>query len=484
MKTSGNPSLTNVVLFDTLSREARPLEVSDGVALRYYCCGPTVYGPAHIGNFRSFVLQDVLRRVVESAGVAVRHVRNLTDVDDKTIRGARASGRPLSSFTSEWTEKFRRDGGRLGLLAPHVEASAVASIPLQIELIERLVAGGHAYAAGDGSVYFRVGSFGRYGALSRLGERELRIGAAAGGRQSDDEYGKDAASDFALWKAWRAEDGENFWESPWGRGRPGWHTECAAMSLHHLGAGFDLHAGGMDLVFPHHENEIAQAECVCGGRRFARHWFHIAHLLVDGAKMSKSLGNLFTLDDVEARGYSPLALRYLLLSGHYRQPLNFTWESLDAAASAVGRLGRLQALLAAAAARGDAAGDGGAAADETFEPVLAALRADLHTAKALGALFSAAREIETAGEAVERPRGKLAGLRKALTALGLERVGDEAGGAPDAGVPGEVRELAAARWQAKSARDWRRADELRERIRAAGWEVKDAKDDYELAPRN
>jgi cysteinyl-tRNA synthetase len=317
-------------LFDTLSREARPLAPLDGRSFRFYCCGPTVYGPAHIGNFRTFVMQDVMRRALETGGMATLHVRNITDVDDKTIRDSQAKGEKLGDFTARWTQRFHVDCEKLNLLPPHIEPGAVEHIPQQIAMIEALVKKGHAYASDDGSVYFRIASFPGYGRLSRLDERELELGKTQNARSSSDEYEKDGLADFVLWKGRRPEDGENFWESPWGEGRPGWHLECSAMIREYLGDSFDLHSGGVDLVFPHHENEIAQSECACGGH-FAAHWFHITHLVVDGRKMSKSLGNLYTLDDLAERGFSAMEVRYVLIGAHYRKPLNFTISSLEGA---------------------------------------------------------------------------------------------------------------------------------------------------------
>ncbi len=331
-------------LHDTLTRQMLAVVPADGKTLRFYCCGPTVYGPAHIGNFRTFVAQDVFRRVVELSGTPTLHVRNITDVDDKTIRDSIKAGQSLTEFTQHWTKQFHADCAALNLLPPHVEPKATEHIPHQIRMIEDLIASGHAYAAADGSVYFRVASFADYGKLSHLEDRELRLGAAQGANDSD-EYTKDSLADFALWKAHKPEDGDNFWDSPWGRGRPGWHLECSAMSLEYLGEDFDLHSGGVDLIFPHHENEIAQSCCATGGQ-FARHWMHIAHLMVDGGKMSKSLGNLYTLDDLKHRGFTPAEVRYVLVSGHYRQPLNFTLHSLDAARAALMKLAKFEKLAA------------------------------------------------------------------------------------------------------------------------------------------
>ena len=280
----------------------------DGKSIRFYGCGPTVYGPAHIGNFRTFVMQDVFRRVLETSGQKTHHVRNLTDVDDKTIRQSQEEGVGLQEFTARWTDRFQEDCKALNLLPPHIEPSAVGHIPEQIELIQRLIDGEKAYQAKDGSVYFKIESFEDYGRFSRLADRRSTSDT---NRETSDEYDRDSAADFALWKARRPEDGENYWPSPWGEGRPGWHIECSAICMKHLGESFDLHSGGVDLVFPHHENEIAQVEAVTC-KTFARHWFHIAHLMVEGQKMSKSLGNLHTLQDLAEKGYKAQEVRYVL----------------------------------------------------------------------------------------------------------------------------------------------------------------------------
>lgn len=457
-------------LHDTLSRAERPLQPLDGHTLKLYCCGPTVYGPAHIGNFRTFVLQDVFRRVVEQGGLETLHVRNLTDVDDKTIRDSQRAGQALSEFTRHWTEKFHADCTALNLLAPHVEPGAVDHIPHQIRMIEALIARGHAYAAADGSVYFKVASFPEYGRLSHLDERELKPAATA---TDSDEYGKDAVADFALWKARKPEDGPNFWSSPWGEGRPGWHLECSAMALEYLGEDFDVHSGGVDLVFPHHENEIAQSCCATHGR-FARHWFHIAHLMVDGGKMSKSLGNLYTLDDLQQRGYTPAEARYVLINGHYRAPLNFTFHSLDAARQALHKLAKnTQALRAAAGAESAAPAPG------PFATAWALLEDDLNVPGALGEVFATLNRLKPAALAAPEAAVALAGLHFLLTALGLQLPDLREQGAEAA--PVEITALAERRWQAKQARDWPAADALRQELEAAGWLVKDGKDGWQLA---
>src|SRR3954464_8444163 len=360
-------------LFDSLSRGLRELKPAqpDGV-YRFYNCGPTVYAPAHIGNFRSFVVNDVIRRLLDREFPGkVKHVRNLTDVDDKTIKRAQDEQRPLADVTKQWTDKFHADCAALNCLPPHVEPTATGHIKEQVDMIDVLMKKGNAYRAADGSVYFKVSSFDHYGALSRVKERELQVGSALSGKsQAVDADEKDDVSDFALWKAHKPDDGDNAWDSPWGRGRPGWHIECSAMSKKHLGETIDLHTGGVDLLFPHHENEIAQSEC-CNGTLFAKHWYHSEHLLVDGKKMSKSLGNLYTLDDLVAKGFSPMALRYALLSGHPRKQLNFTLESLHAAEKALGSLHAFRATLPS--------GAHATPAINAFEPVIGALQDDLNT---------------------------------------------------------------------------------------------------------
>jgi len=452
-------------LFDSLSRETRELKPShaDGV-FRFYTCGPTVYGPAHIGNFRTFVVNDVIRRLcdLEFGPDKVKHVRNLTDVDDKTIRRSREEGRPLADFTKQWTDKFHADCAALNCLPPHVEPTATGHIREQVDMIDVLMKKGNAYRAPDGSVYFKVSSFPGYGKLSRVKERELQLGSALAGKpQAADADEKEDGSDFALWKAWKTEDGPNQWPGPVGAGagRPGWHIECSAMSKAILGDTIDLHSGGVDLLFPHHENEIAQSEC-CNGTQFSRHWYHSEHLLVDGKKMSKSLGNLYTLDDLKAKGFSPMALRYALLMGHPRKQLNFTLDSLHAAESAIATLRTFRASLPAS---------GGNSA--IFASVFAALTDDLNTPGAWGALFTI---VNRGNQGIDLPS-----FDRALFALGLNL---EASVTPKTNTPAEITALAEKRWAAKKAKDFKGADALRAELTAAGWSMLDGKDGYKLEP--
>ena len=450
-------------LHDSLTREVLELKPAhaDGV-YRFYNCGPTVYAAAHIGNFRTFVINDVIRRLLELefGPDKVKHVRNLTDVDDKTIKRARDEGRSLAEVTKQWTDKFHADCDALNCLRPHVEPTATGHIREQVDMIEVLLRKRHAYRAPDGSVYFRVSSFQEYGELSHLQERELRIGSALTGKsQAADADEKEDGSDFALWKAWKPEDGDNKWAGPAdaSAGRPGWHIECSAMSKKHLGDTIDLHTGGEDLLFPHHENEIAQSEC-CNGVTFANHWYHSKHLLVDGKKMSKSLGNLYTLDDLTAKGFSPMAVRYALLSGHPGKQLNFTLDGIHAAESALQTLRNFRATLPAT---------GGST--ETFAPVYAALQDDLNTPGALGALFTLVHK---------GPAGvDTASFDRVLFALGLRL---DVPAAAKAAAPAEITALAEKRWAAKQTKDFAAADSLRKELAAAGWSMLDRKDGYSL----
>lgn len=465
-------------LFDTLSRETRDLQPIDHQTYRFYCCGPTVYGPAHIGNFRTFVIQDVFRRALELGGLPTKHVRNLTDVDDKTIRDAQAAKMTLKDFTRGWTEKFHADCEALNCLKPHIEPSAVEHIPHQIKMIEDLIRKEHAYASDDGSVYFKISSFPEYGQLSHLDERELNLGQTSSSRSDSDEYEKESLADFVLWKVRREDDGENYWASPWGEGRPGWHLECSAMILEYLGADFDMHAGGEDLVFPHHDNEIAQSKCSCGGE-FANHWFHSAHLLVDGGKMAKSKGNFYILKDLESKGFSASEVRFTLIGAHYRKQLNFTLGSLHAAREGLHKLKKAEQALAELAGNlpvpqyEDLTGleDKG-----LFENAWLGLNEDLNTQRAIGAMFGALRKAQNEPD----PETQWKGLHFMIQALGIELPPS-----PDEkkiAIPSEISALAAERWAAKSAKDWAKADELRDSLKEKGWSMKDGQDGYELFP--
>ncbi len=480
------PAMEPIRLYDTLSREVRELPAGASGRFRMYVCGPTVYGPAHIGNFLTFTRFDVLYRLLRLAGYRPYYVRNITDVDDKTIRGAMEAGVPLAAFTHKWTERFHADCARLNLLPPDVEPRATDHIAEQIALVERLVAGGHAYVGGDGSVYYRVDSFPGYGKLSHFDPAALRQQASTSGGAANlaDEYERDHVADFALWKARKEADGPVWWDSPWGPGRPGWHLECSAMSLKYLGSGFDLHGGGEDLCFPHHENEIAQSEAATG-EPFARHWMHSVHLLVEGRKMSKSLGNFHVLADLEEKGFHPMEIRLALLGGHYRQQYNFTFAGLEAARSGLTKLeAGVDALLQHA---GMARAEWSALVKPELPPgwgpfadAWNALRHDLNTPAVLGALFSglkAARRADAAGA-----RTALAAVGALCYALGLELFARPAAAPVAAEPPAAIKALAEQRWQAKLAKDFAAADRLRAELHARGWQVIDQPTTYRLHP--
>ncbi|UPA28403.1 MAG: cysteine--tRNA ligase [Verrucomicrobiota bacterium] len=470
----GKTSSRSVVFLYNLRRHAleeiQPSQPDQ--VLRIYCCGPTVYNLAHIGNFRTFLLQDVLQRLLLTSGYKVKFVRNITDVDDKTISGSQQAGISLNNFTQHWIDCFHRDSQKLNILAPDVESRATEHIAEQIAMIQRLVDEGHAYATGDGSVYFRIASFPDYGKVSgiALAQLESQETNSAGQRNQSDEYSRDHVCDFALWKAYKPEDGDVFWESPWGRGRPGWHIECSAMAQKYLGPTIDIHGGGIDLCFPHHENEVAQSECATKVP-FVRHWFHSAHLLIEGQKMSKSLGNIYTLEDLLGKGYDAATVRYALISAHYRQTLNFTQASLEAAQSALKKLrAHITAMGISEAIEKQPVSEW-----RFFNKAMEALQQDLNTPKCLGELFSVLNQ---------HPTIQADFINELLTVLWilglyeplLERQ------ERDQEIPLEITALAEERKRAKAQKQYAEADRLRAQINAKGWSITDQKDGYQLMP--
>ena len=456
--------------FNTLTRAVEGFAPREPGLVRLYTCGPTVYNFAHIGNFRAYIFEDLLQRHLEYRGLRVLRVMNLTDVDDKTIRGSRAAGLPLAEFTKPFKDAFFEDLDALRIKrADHFPAATEPQhISRMVEMISALVDKGHAYRAEDGSVYFRVRSFPRYGCLAHYNLDELRDGV----RVSNDEYDKENAGDFALWKAWSGQDGDVAWDSPWGRGRPGWHIECSAMATGILGDEIDIHCGGEDNIFPHHEAEIAQSECVTG-RTFVRLWMHCRHLQVEGSKMAKSAGNFFTLRDLLEKGWTGREVRYALISVKYREPLNFTFEGLAAARSALQRLDEWSARLTetAAGAQPDGAANELAAFGEALDD-------DLNISAALAALFETVRatnrKMDEGALSAPQAAGLLAELSKIQTVLAF--------GPDGASVPSAVNALLERRAAARAAKDWNLSDVLRDEILAAGWTVKDTKDGQKLAP--
>jgi cysteinyl-tRNA synthetase len=375
-------------LFNTLTGQLDELVPSDGKALRMYACGPTVYDFGHIGNFRTFLQIDVLRRFLKLTGTKVRHVMNITDVDDKIIRNAAAAGVSISEYSAGFEAAFFEDLEALRVERPEIIARATEHIPRMVELIQQLAAAGAAYQTEDGSWYFRLAAFPEYGKLSK---KDLS-GMEDGARVDLDEYEKDSARDFALWKA--AKPGETSWETAIGRGRPGWHIECSAMAMEYLGESFDLHAGGEDLIFPHHENEIAQSESVTH-KPFARHWMHVRFLLVDGRKMSKSEGNFYTLRDLLLKGYKASAIRLALISVPYRHQLNFTFDGLVEATAAIERLRTFKERLTAGSFSVGSNPAIQGAAKKAQTDYRDALANDLNTAEARAAIFDLVRTANT-----------------------------------------------------------------------------------------
>ena len=446
-------------LHNTLGRRLVDFAPIEPGHVRLYTCGPTVYNVVHIGNLRTFLFEDVLRRHFLARGDRVTQVMNLTDVDDKTIRGAQAAGLSLSDFTQKHAETFFRDIGRLKIQPAKHYPKATDHIPEMIDLIRRLSERGHTYES-EGSVYFRISTFPDYGKRSGIDLEQTRRGE----RVADDEYEKEDVKDFALWKS--AKPGEPSWPSPWGEGRPGWHIECSAMSMKYLGEHFDLHTGAVDNIFPHHENEIAQSEGATG-KPFVDVWLHAEHLIVDGEKMSKSKGNFYTLDDVLARRDDPAAVRYLFLSLPYRKKLNFTWEALAAAAAAVDRI-RTAAVRLDEASRGGHRAGGFPSAERSGEfgtAFATALDDDVNTPEALAAVFNYLREVNAA---IDDGSLDAEGARTAREALaGADAVLGVLPRAPEV-LPAEVEERIAARNEARKRRDFAESDRIRDDLAARG----------------
>jgi cysteinyl-tRNA synthetase len=453
-------------LHDTLSDKVRPLEPIEPGHVRIYSCGPTVYGPAHIGNFRSFLFADVLVRYLRYRGLRVTWVMNITDVDDKIIRGASEAGVSIGELADRWLGQFRADTNALRMSPPDVLPRATEHIDRMVALIQVLLDLGHAYRTEDGSIFFRIASWPAYGRLARLDPEQLR----STDRVEADEYGKTDVRDFALWKGPRP--GEPSWDTPIGTGRPGWHIECSAMSMAHLGPTFDIHTGGVDLIFPHHEDEIAQSEAVTG-QPFVRTWLHCAHLRLGGAKMARSVGNISRVADLLAAGVSSRALRYALISVHYRQALEYSEASLDAAAAAVDRLDSLVAGLEAYREDRSDAADLGPELDRARARFEAALDDDLNISAALAALFDLVRELNR--RIADR------GLSTADAARGLAvlRALDEVLAVlPDQTeeLPPGAAVLLVAREAARAGRDWAESDRLRDDLLAMGVSVEDTRD--------
>jgi cysteinyl-tRNA synthetase len=481
-------------LFNTLTAQQEDVFAADGERVRMYACGPTVYDYGHIGNFRTFLHVDILRRTLLLNGLHLDHVMNITDVDDKIIRNATAAGVDIAVYTEKYTRAFLEDLDWLGIQRPEHLVRATDYIGAMVAMIQTLAGRGLAYQTEDGSWYFRLAGFPAYGKLSK---KDL-AGMTDGARVDVDEYDKDSARDFALWKA--PKPGERFWETAIGPGRPGWHIECSAMARELLGDSFDLHAGGEDLMFPHHENEIAQSESATG-KQFVRHWMHVRFLLVEGRKMSKSEGNFFTLRDLLLRGYKASAIRFLLTSVPYRHQFNFTLSGLTESASAVERLRALHSRLTADGLRPGKNAELGELTDAAEKTFLAAMNDDLNTAEARAAIFDLVRHANTAADAgtlkAENAAQILALLNKfdaifdVLTDRDAEITRAALAWAKEAGIGGadaeevaasfaltdaQIEERIAARTDAKQRRDFKQADAIRDELAKINIVLEDSKD--------
>lgn len=457
------------VLYNSLTRRKETLVPIKGRDVKIYTCGPTVYHFVHIGNLRAFMFEDLLRRSLKYFGYRVEQVMNLTDVDDKTIRGAIAKGVSLNEFTEVYKQAFFEDLKTLHIEPAEHYPAATDYIPQMIKMIEILLAKGIAYKGGDGSVYYAIEKFPHYGCLSHLKLDELKAGASE--RVESDEYDKDHIADFVLWKALDPErDGNIYWESPFGPGRPGWHLECSAMAMGILGETIDIHVGGIDNLFPHHENEIAQSEA-CSGKKFVNLWMHSEHLIVDGKKMSKSLGNFFTLRDLLAKGYTGTQIRYMLLQTHYKTQLNFTMTGLEAVKGSLQRLQdfiyRLQQV-----SDGATAPELKALLDHASAEFGIGLSDDLNISHSLAAIFDLVREVNIlidrqalGKEDAEIVLEKLKRFNQVLGILVFEE---------ESSIPPAIEALFQRRLAARQAKDWALSDSLRQEISANGYTIEDS----------
>lgn len=466
-------------LYNTETRYKEEVTPSCDNLITLYTCGPTVYNYAHIGNFRTYLFEDLLRRTIKFLGFSIRQVMNITDVDDKTLKGAIANGITLEAFTAPYTRAFFEDLKTLNVEPAEEYPRATQYIPQMVQIIAKLMTEGYAYQGEDGSIYYAIDKFPSYGRLSHFHLCDLKAGAAE--RAASDEYEKENVADFVLWKAYEPErDGAIFWESPFGRGRPGWHIECSAMAMQLLGESIDIHVGGVDNIFPHHENEIAQSEAF-SGHRFVRYWLHSEHLLVDHKKMSKSLGNFYTLRDLLAKGYSGMEVRFLLLQTHYRTQLNFTLEGLESARNSLERLSdfveRLRSIKEARSF-----GLAIPVAQKALEEIMTALADDLNISSALAALFEMVREIHVlcdkkmVGE--EEAAAVFTALQKMNQLFGflpLEAVSVE--------IPAELQEALQKREEARVAKKWKEADYFRDLITQRGYLIEDTPNGPRLKKR-
>jgi len=457
-------------LFNTFKRKKEPFKPLKRGRVKMYSCGPTVYDYPHIGNLRSYVFSDLLRRYLEYKGFKVKLVMNLTDVEDKTIKASRKQGVSLESYTQKYINAFFEDIDALHIKRADIYPRATQHIPEMVDLIKKLINKGYAYQAEDGSIYFQVSKFKPYGKLSKTKIKKLRKGV----RINADEYDKNEASDFALWKAWTKKDGLVFWETEIGKGRPGWHIECSAMSMKYLGETFDIHTGAVDNIFPHHENEIAQSEAATG-KKFVRYWLHGEHLLVNGKRMGKSLRNFYTLKDLQLRGYNPLALRYLYLTAHYRDKLNFSFPALKAASEAL--MGIFDFIQRLNEIKGGKSGskEVNNLIKKTRKDFEKSLDDDLNMPRALAAIFKMIKSInklidknKLTGKDAKNIYNELVNYDKVL-GLGLKQKEEP----KEEMLPEDIKYLIEEREKARAEHDWAKADAIRDQLLEEGIEIED-----------
>ncbi|MCK5863097.1 MAG: cysteine--tRNA ligase [Candidatus Hydrogenedentes bacterium] len=456
-----------VHFFNTLTRKKEVFKPITPNTVGIYTCGPTIYNFAHIGNFRAYMFEDLLRRHLEFRGFSVNHIMNLTDVEDKLIQTCRKTGKPLKKITEFYAQSFFEDIDTLGIQRAHVYPAATDHIDEMVEMIKTLRNNGHTYEE-KGSIYFKLSTFPEYGKLSHMQMDSLQTGAS--GRVDDDEYEAEDARDFALWKNWEEEDGEVFWETELGKGRPGWHIECSAMSIKYLGPHFDIHCGGVDNIFPHHENEIAQAQCSTG-KKFVNYWLHCAHLMAEGRKMSKSLGNFYTLRDLIEKGLDPQAIRYTLLSTHYRQPANFTLEAVEAATQALRRIRDFRIRLKEIRGAGDSLDK---ECEECESAFTKEMDDDLNISGALGTVFNFIRDVN---KKLDEGSVGSQGAENSLALLDrLDQVTGVFSPKTNDTVPQEILDWVTTRQQARRDKDFATSDAIRDKLLEAGWIIEDTPD--------
>lgn len=450
--------------YNTMSRKKEVFKSIEKGKVRIYSCGLTVYDYAHIGNLRAYVFVDLLKRWLKYKGYHVKHVMNFTDVDDKTIRGMQREGVSLQEYTQKYIDAFLEDLRMLNIEEATILPKATEHIEDMVELVEILIKKGYAYEGEDGSIYYNISRFKNYGKLSKMKIKKLKAGA----RVRVDEYGKEQASDFALWKAWDKDDGDVFWETRLGKGRPGWHIECSAMSMRYLGETLDIHTGGVDNMFPHHENEIAQSEAATG-RTFVNYWMHNEHLLVKGARMGKSLRNFYTLRDLVGMGHDPLSVRYLLLSTHYRRQFGFSFEGLEAATNALSRLGDCLDRLEGIKDLGENGKRVEGIVERARREFEDAMDDDLDISKALATVFNLVKEVNTLIDTTKLGRKGAEKVRDLMVdfdkVLGILR---DFWKRKKEKLSKEVEELIRKREAARVAKDWKTADAIRNNLREMG----------------